>query len=407
MSDRGATAFGERPRATTRTPDRETDAEAARTTRREHRAVTTIERPTVDQRILATLSEDTGRIPVVTGPCGAGRTSLLHRLHADLGPLDSQYVNVERTATTPERFFGALTAASPFVESRPSAAVLTPREAFDAVLAFLAGARGADHDPVTFLLDEFLEFRTFENFPGLRRAIPELLAVVASSPNRFVLTSRYSARMERALAGASPQFVVVPMPALSGDELKRMLAGALAAGPASDANDAATESVVDLVASLSGGRPAYARVITDAMAARVHIDGATDPVAALAAQMEPDAALYARCAFSYELRLHRARGYGALKAILEILAEEEPLTLTEIAVRLGRTPGSTKDYLSWLEDVDLVWVHHKRYGFRDQLLRVWARLHCRSTPPTTEAIGREIQRYAGLCTSSVPAGERT
>ena len=34
--------------------------------------------------------------------------------------------------------------------------------------------------------------------------------------------------------------------------------------------------------------------------------------------------------------------------------EEEPLTLTEISLRLRRTPGSTKDYLSWLEDVDLV-----------------------------------------------------
>ena len=60
------------------------------------------------------------------------------------------------------------------------------------------------------------------------------------------------------------------------------------------------------------------------------------------------------CRFCYELRLHRARGYGALKAILEVLAEEEPLTLTEIAQRLRRTPGSTKDYLSWLEDVDLI-----------------------------------------------------
>ena len=45
----------------------------------------------------------------------------------------------------------------------------------------------------------------------------------------------------------------------------------------------------------------------------------------------PGGALAARCRFSYELRLHRARGYGALKAILDILADEEPLTLTEIA----------------------------------------------------------------------------
>lgn len=346
------------------------------------------------------LTEDAGRIPVVVGPCGAGRTSLLHRLHADFGPTESQYVNVERTATTPERFLAALTGASPFLDVRPVPAPMSPREAFDAVLAFLAGAHGSEHGAATFLLDEVLEVRTFESFPGLRRALPELLAVVASSPNRFVLTSRYAARMARALSTASQKFVLMPMPALPGEELKRMIASALPAGRPGTTDGAECDATVGLVASLSCGRPAYARAIVDAMAARADVDTAADPVSALAAQMEADAALYVMCAFSYELRLHRARGYGALKAILDILSEEEPLTLTEVARRLGRTPGSTKDYLSWLEDVDLVAVHQKRYRFRDPLMRMWARLHCRPTPPTRETIGREVQRYLGACAAA-------
>ena len=107
-----------------------------------------------------------------------------------------------------------------------------------------------------------------------------------------------------------------------------------------------------------------------------------------------DGRLAKPCGFCYELRLHRARGYGALKAILEILAAEEALTLTEISVRLQRTPGSTKDYLSWLEDVDLVTARHKRYSFADPLLRVWVRLHCRPSPPTDDDLAREIHRYA-------------
>ena len=107
-----------------------------------------------------------------------------------------------------------------------------------------------------------------------------------------------------------------------------------------------------------------------------------------------DAHLWLVCRFSYEFRLHRARGYGALKAILQVLAEEEPLTLTEIAHRLGRTPGSTKDYLTWLEDVDLVSVRQKRYSFADPLLRLWVRLHCRPTPPTDNDLSREVQEYA-------------
>ena len=94
------------------------------------------------------------------------------------------------------------------------------------------------------------------------------------------------------------------------------------------------------------------------------------------------------------MRLHRARGYGALKGILGILAEDEPLTLTEIALRLQRTPGSTKDYLSWLEDVDLVTVRQKRYSFTDPLVRLWVGLHCRPGPPTDEEIASAVQQYA-------------
>ena len=92
--------------------------------------------------------------------------------------------------------------------------------------------------------------------------------------------------------------------------------------------------------------------------------------------------------------LTEARGYGALKAILEILGEEEGLTLTEISQRLQRTPGSTKDYLSWLEDVDLVTARQKRYRFTDPLLRVWVRLYCRPSGPSDEDVAREVQAYA-------------
>src|SRR5207247_823170 len=122
--------------------------------------------------------------------------------------------------------------------------------------------------------------------------------------------------------------------------------------------------------------------------------GSGDAISALAALLAPDGRLARQCGYCYELRLHRARGYGALKAILEILAEEEGLTLTEISHRMERTPGSTKDYLSWLEDVDLVASYQKRYSFTDPLLRVWVRLHCRATAPTDDDLAREVHRYA-------------
>ncbi len=140
----------------------------------------------------------------------------------------------------------------------------------------------------------------------------------------------------------------------------------------------------------------YVRALADELIAARERGGpgASDVVSALAALIAPDGRLAQQCAFSYELRLHRARGYGALKAILDILAEEEGLTLTEISQRLQRTPGSTKDYLSWLEDVDLVSARHKRYSYTDPLLRVWVRLHCRATAPSEDDVAREVHRYA-------------
>src|SRR5207249_7768173 len=163
-------------------------------------------------------------------------------------------------------------------------------------------------------------------------------------------------------------------------------------GVALEEGDRQRDDLAHLVQAIANGRPLYARMIAETATALAP-PAAPDPVSALVALLSPTGQLAAACRFGYELRLHRARGYGALKAILEVLSEEEPLTLTEIAQRLRRTPGSTKDYLSWLEDVDLIVSRMKRYSFADPVLRVWVRLHCRPAPPTEEEIARELHSY--------------
>src|SRR5215510_1637050 len=171
------------------------------------------ERPSLERRVLAALDGSAGggtRIPVVLGGCGSGRTSLLLRLRDLIGRTQAQYVNVEAIATTPERFLEALRTSSPFpgLAAYGAAGGAEPgaRDAFDATLAFLDTARAPGMAPATFLLDEFLELRTFESFPGLRPVLRDLLGALASSGNRFVLTTRYAARAHRLLraAPASP-----------------------------------------------------------------------------------------------------------------------------------------------------------------------------------------------------------
>ncbi len=343
-------------------------------------------RTNLTRRILGALDASPSRIPVLVGGCGSGRTTLLQQLRERLGRTSALYLDVERTATTPERFLRAIVASSPFPVSEPAPA--GARAAFDATLNFLCRARTGSGEPVTVLLDEFLEMRTFESFPGLRRVLHDVIDGLTTSGNRFVLTSRYVARTLRLLRDRSARFEVIHMPSLTFEDTLDLLG--LAGEP--DGDDLART-----VQSLTDGRPAYVRALADELSLmREHGGGpaVNDPIGALAALLGPEGRLSKHCCFCYELRLHRARGYGALKAILEILGEEEGLTLTEISQRLQRTPGSTKDYLSWLEDVDLVTARQKRYSFTDPLLRVWVRLHCRATAPTEEDLAREVHRYA-------------
>lgn len=346
------------------------------------------ERPAIERRVLAALEATPPRIPVVLGGCGMGRTSLLTRVRELVGRHASQYVDLERVATTPEQFLRALAETSPFGIPEPSPPPASARQAFDAALGWFTSARAPGGAPATFLLDEVLELRTFESFPGLKTALRELLATLTESPNQFVLASRYVARAHRLFRESAGRFELIHLPPLAPGEVAQALA-ALRASPEGSVRD----ELARAVHALADGRPLYVHAIATTLAA-MNRAGGGDPVSALTTQLARDGHLFQACRFSYELRLHRARGYGALKAILQVLAEEEPLTLTEVAHRLRRTPGSTKDYLSWLEDVDLVTARQKRYAFADPLLRLWVRLHGRPEPPSDDELAREVQRYA-------------
>ncbi|NOT46115.1 MAG: helix-turn-helix transcriptional regulator [Acidobacteria bacterium] len=345
---------------------------------------------TFERRVLGALEASPSRIPVVLGGCGTGRTAMLRRLRDRLGPGAVQYVDVEHCATTPERFLEAVVASSPFRSAERSYTASNARTAFEQFLTYLDATRAPGGEPATFLLDEALDLKTFESFPGLRHVLRDLVRALAASPNRFVLSTRYATRARWLLRDAGPRFEVMQVPPLSAIEVADVLAPAM-----NGYEQVATEDrdfLARAVLAITDGRPAYVKAVGEALGTQ---RGRTaDPVSALVQQMVTGGAIDRLCRFSYELRLQRARGYGALKAILDILATEEPLTLTEISQRLHRTPGSTKDYLSWLEDVDLITSVHKRYSFTDPVLRLWVRVHCRPVPPTEEQVAEDVQRFA-------------
>ena len=319
---------------------------------------------------------------------GSGRTTLLLRLANRVGAGRCQYIDAERAASTPEAFWTAVEAASPFAAGdRPSsgAAGGSARAAFDNLLAHLEHARTHDGRPATFLLDEVLELRAFQSFPGLRAALPELVRALDRSANRFALATRFATRARRLFPPGDTRFAPIDVPPLTVTEVAAALRRAGLGREHTEYGELAR-----LVQTLTGGRPAYVAALAGALAA----SGGGDPVAVLAAELADGQPLHQTCRLGYEMRLARARGHGSLKAILQVLAAEEPLTLTAIARRLGRTAGSTRDYLSWLEDVDLIRVERKRYSFSDTLLRAWVRLHARPAPPARADLEREAHEYA-------------
>ena len=302
-----------------------------------------------------------------------------------LGRDASQYLDMAAAATTPERCLRAVLAVTrlrPLGGLPPEPA--TTADAFTALVDYFDEI-GRASPTATFLLDEFLDIRTFENFPGLRDVQTDFARRLAQSPARFVIASRFTARVHRLLRDGSPRFEVIHMPPLEAAEVAGIAQLIDGQRPGRSA------ATVPLVTTLAGGHAATACILLGALAS---FDAALDPIAAMAAAFAPHAALTARWRECYELRLHRARGYGALKAILGILADTEPLNLTDIAQRLRRTPGSTKDYLSWLEDVDLVVMRGKRYTYTDPLLRLYVRLYGRPVPPTDDDVVREVSSYA-------------
>ncbi len=341
-----------------------------------------VERPALERRILA--SCQAGRIPVLLGGCTSGRTSTLLRLWMLEGRSRAQYLDVTAAATTPERCLASILSVNPF--QLPEALTApTTRAAFEGILRYFDVARTSDSAPGMFLLDEFLDLRTFESFPGLRHVQREFIAHLAASPATFILASRFTARTHRLLRDAPARFEVIHIPPLDPSDVQA-LALIVAGHRRTWSSDLAPS-----VAALAAGRAGTVALLLHGMTT---LGAVSDPVGAMAALFAPDGALTARCRESYEGRLQRARGYGALKAILGILAATEPLTLTEIAQQLARTPGSTKDYLSWLEDVDLVTSQGKRYAFEDPLVRLYVRLYGRPVPPTDEDVVREVGTYA-------------
>jgi hypothetical protein len=267
------------------------------------------------------------------------------------------------------------------VISKPTS---TQPHSFDHLLASMSAIR----DGAFLLLDELTELRTLSYFRGVDKPLESfLVALTKSNSLQCVATSRFPTLLMTHLES-------LPKTSQTGVEIVRM--------PPMSARELEAEGVKDpdVVISITAGLPLHIAPLLE------HIERGVSLPEALTRELQPGGRIEAECRATWGELLHRARGYGACKSVLAILAGEENLTLTEIAGRIHRTAGSTRDYLRWLEEVELIRAVDKRFAFVDPVLRLWLRLYGRGIPPSRDDIETEIDSYVQLAESSALGLER-
>ena len=222
------------------------------------------------------------------------------------------------------------------------------------------------------LLDEFTELAVLGNYPAVRRPM-QLFRAALQRQGRVgyvIAASAISAMQHLVQDGQSPLFLqfealeVAPFPA--------------------DATQTLAERILDVTPpgaagrrlhELTGGHPFYIHAVTTQLHGLVDDATTLTPAdverAFLLETLSRDGRIYNYCRYLYDISLSRARGYGILKAILQTLAEEERLTLSELARRIRRSAPGTREYLRALQEVDLVLEDGGEYYYRDAVLRYW------------------------------------
>ena len=281
------------------------------------------------------------------------------------------YLTVERLleATAGRSSAAAQTAASLLRElnkAKPDQALLL-KIAFDFPEKL---ARELDRTLILFL-DEFTEITTLSHYPQIRDPLKQFRASLSGQGRvaYVVAGSAMTAMMKLFHTPDAPlflQFETMELPPFNRQDtqlLIQKLAGNFA--PAVNAE----------LYRYSQGYPFYIVALTQRLQRLIErgeaMDTALVKYAFLLETMWRGGQIYNYCRYVYDLSLQQARGYGMLKAILQVLSEEQALTLSQIARRLRKSPSAVREYLRWLMEVDLLVEQDKQYRYQDAVLQLW------------------------------------
>jgi len=291
-------------------------------------------------------------------------------------------------ADTVRRLAEALRAARP---DRPT--ILRLAFEFPETLAQLASCK------FMLIFDEFQEIETLSNFQDSQNVIALFRATMQTqSQVLYILSGSAITAMTSLIADHhSPLFVhfsQIPITPFAPQDTAALTAKLL--------NDEPSEEVAQTIHRLTGGHPFYVTALSERLRRLVETEGwVLDAEAVRRAfaieTLATTGRIYTFCRYVYDLSLQKARGYGSLKATLQVLATEEGLTSSQVARALRVTPGSARDYLQWLQDVDLVVERERAFFFQDPVMRYWVAHATRGVEVSLTATAEDLaELVAGL-----------
>jgi AAA+ ATPase superfamily predicted ATPase len=266
-----------------------------------------------------------------------------------------------------------------------------PNRQFLLELAFGLPARLAHERGMRLvvILDEFQEIRTLENFTDTRNVVAIFRANLQHQTGvaYFLAGSAITALSSIVADYRSPLFVQLVQMPLDGFDRDGTVALIARWLPEAAQDPFLTEEIY----ALTQGHPFYVTALCQRI--RVYHETADRPLTPQLAResfvvetLSHTGAIYELCRYVHDVALHRATGYASLKAVLHTLAVEEGLTASAVGRHLKVTPGTARNYLRWLTEVDLVIERDKRYYFRDPVLCYWVAMVTRGIEVTPAAL---------------------
>lgn len=238
--------------------------------------------------------------------------------------------------------------------------------------SFSGTLAGLSRKRVVLFLDEFQEIMNLTRFEQTKNILKIMRAVKDRADGvTYCISGSIISEMEFITKDAgSPlfnQFIHIPVEAYSRDESRELIHKFI---PGIDNRSAG------LLHHLSAGTPFYLvqllRKMMLFMDKGEEISEGLIKRTFISETLSPDGLIHSYCSYLYNVSLQRAKGYGILRSLLDLIASsDEPMTQSELARAMKMSQGPARVNLKELQAIGLLFEKDRRYYYNDPVLRYW------------------------------------